>query len=379
MQVLAWSVVAVAVLVGIGAMAPPKPAKDARSSTTPATSAPIAATAKPIPTTNIDSDEAAIAAGKLALCQDGNYSDNAELSKTCSGGKGVVRWLATYGRCADGAVIVMKSTSSCSGGSFGTLLPGFQPAPGPKDLARCVNGLFSDNRELVNTCSGNDGLAAWLAPFGRCVDRTVVRMSASDACSGHGGFGELEVVDFVPTAGPLDIAKCKDGTFSSNRKVSATCSSRGGVESWLATYGACDTGRVVQLAVERCDSGRIMTLLPDYVPTTTASSADAGASDTPATTGPAGGGEVTPELLDVTFEVLMEMRGIDKVAAKSAAKSFCRAIDANGGDVTRTMVQAAVIITAGGMSPELIGTVIGAGVPAYCPQYSDALNALSGG
>jgi hypothetical protein len=53
----------------------------------------------------------------VALCKDGNFSDNTDFLATCSGGDGVDRWLATYGECSDGSTITMSANASCPAGA----------------------------------------------------------------------------------------------------------------------------------------------------------------------------------------------------------------------------------------------------------------------
>lgn len=55
----------------------------------------------------------------VARCNDGTYSDNSDFGKTCSGHRGVMRWLAPYARCKDGQVIKLRKSASCdSHGGF---------------------------------------------------------------------------------------------------------------------------------------------------------------------------------------------------------------------------------------------------------------------
>lgn len=60
----------------------------------------------------------------VAQCNDGTFSSNTDFSKTCSSHDGVDSWLAPYGTCGDGTVIVMDTDASCSGhDGFDALLP----------------------------------------------------------------------------------------------------------------------------------------------------------------------------------------------------------------------------------------------------------------
>jgi hypothetical protein len=74
-------------------------------------------------TTTILSREAAIAAGNVASCLGGGFSDNTDFSATCSGAGDVAEWLAPYGECQDATVIQMNEDASCdSHGGFKALL-----------------------------------------------------------------------------------------------------------------------------------------------------------------------------------------------------------------------------------------------------------------
>jgi len=369
-QIVAWVGLGLVALIALGLVLP-KP-KDKESSSTAANES-IAATTTQATTTTValTPDEQAIADGKVAMCHDGGYSDNTDFSATCSGGGGIARWLGTYGQCADGSFIVLSTDASCHDGFTKVMPADFAPTARSTDIAKCHNGLYSNNADLTATCSSNGGVAEWLAAYGQCVDGTIIKMSATDACSGHDGFGTLKEAGFVPTAGPNDIAQCSDGTFSDNHDLSGTCNSRGGVATWLAQYGRCPNGTVVLLGTDTCGADKLQELLPGYVPETTT---------TIATTIPAPPAfdPNDPATLDLTFTVLMQSEGIDPVAAKSAALSFCQAIDDNGGDVRLTLIQAAVLATQQNIDPSLVGKIMGAGVSAYCPQYKAAMAAAAG-
>ena len=151
-------------------------------------------------TTTVDPDVAAIAQGYVAVCNDGGYSDNEDFTATCSGGNGIARWLAPFGECEDGTVIAMDEDSSCRDhdGFRSALAPNFEPTPRPQDIALCKNGLYSDNRDLGDTCSSNDGVDKWLAQYGQCDDGTIIQMSDGPSCSGHGGFDSLLPDGFEP-------------------------------------------------------------------------------------------------------------------------------------------------------------------------------------
>lgn len=152
-------------------------------------------------TTTIHPDDSAISLGFVALCNDGNYSDNRDFNATCSGGDGIDYWLSTFGRCEDGSIVVMESKPSCSGqGGFDTLMPrDFEPEAGADDVARCNDGNFSNNHDFRATCSGGDGVDAWLAPYGECSDGSVIEMSNSTSCPGGSTFVGLLPPDYTTT------------------------------------------------------------------------------------------------------------------------------------------------------------------------------------
>lgn len=81
-------------------------------------------------TTTVDPIDAANTAGYVALCNDGNFSDNTDFAATCSGGDGIDRWLSEYGECSNGSSIKMASGAACpSGSQFVGLRPSdFEPA-----------------------------------------------------------------------------------------------------------------------------------------------------------------------------------------------------------------------------------------------------------
>lgn len=146
------------------------------------------------------------------------------------------------------------------------------PSPAGGDVARCKDGTFSANTKFSATCSSHEGIEVWLAPYGRCTDGTIVAMSEDTDCGDHDGFESLLSADFVPSATTEDVARCKDGLFSDNSDFSETCSSHGGVDGWLATYGACTDGTTITMGESSsCDDhGRFAGLMPvDFVPPTT--------------------------------------------------------------------------------------------------------------
>lgn len=144
-------------------------------------------------------------------------------------------------------------------------------------IAICNGGGTSDNTEFDKTCSSQDGVDEWLAPYGECNDGTIIEMSSSASCGD--GFKGLLPKDFVPTttsqpSGPPEgaVARCNNGDFSDNTDFYATCSSADGVDEWLAPYGECNDGTVVTMSKSAScsDHDGFRGLLPvDYVPTTT--------------------------------------------------------------------------------------------------------------
>ena len=212
----------------------------------------------------------AISDGYVALCNDGNFSNNTDFNKTCSGGDGLDEWLGKFGQCQDGTIIVMRSSASCSGkGGFGQVMEaGYKPEPGPDHVALCNDGNFSNNTDFDKTCSGGDGIDHWLAEYGECTDGTTIRMATSASCSGHGGFKGLKATDYVPEPNDDDVALCNDGNFSDNTDFYATCSGGGGIDRWLAEYVECTDGTIVRLeASASCGDAEFKERKPDgYVP-----------------------------------------------------------------------------------------------------------------
>ena len=73
----------------------------------------------------------------------------------------------------------------------------------------------------------------------QCADGSLSRDACADACAETGG-----VVIWVRTAcaddtAPLATAKCNDGTYSASRNCSGTCSSHGGVKTWMNDLSGC--------------------------------------------------------------------------------------------------------------------------------------------
>ena len=166
------------------------------------------------PTTTLHPDDQAIADGFFALCNDGGYSDNVEFDKTCSGGDGVDRWLADYGKCSDGTVLSMRSFPDCDdrGGFAGLLARNYVAEPGADDVALCNDGNFSDNVEFDKTCSGGDGVDRWLADYGECSDGTVIEMAATSSCpSGTTFVGRLPA-GYAPDASTTTQAQTTTST-----------------------------------------------------------------------------------------------------------------------------------------------------------------------
>lgn len=149
--------------------------------------------------------------------------------------------------------------------------PATQAAIDDGNVARCNNGTFSDNTDFRATCSSNDGVDAWLAPYGRCGDGHVIAMSEDATCDDHDGFDALLPPSYVPQPEQGDVALCANGTYSANTDFGATCSSSGGVDIWLAPYGECGDGEIVVMGPDAdCDNhGGFARLLPaDFTPPT---------------------------------------------------------------------------------------------------------------
>ena len=162
------------------------------------------------------------------------------------------------------------SSSSGSAKTTTTIDPGVK-AIKDGNVALCNDGGYSDNDDFSATCSGGDGIDKWLAPFGQCEDGTVIKMSPEATCQDNGGFKKLLPANYKPKAAKGDVAQCKDRTFSDNTGFSATCSSRGGVSTWLAPYGQCKDGTVIKMSnTASCvDHDGFKGLLPaDYTPPT---------------------------------------------------------------------------------------------------------------
>jgi len=52
----------------------------------------------------------------VALCNDDNFSNNADFSATCSGGDGITEWLATFARCTDNSYVRLEDRRACPDG-----------------------------------------------------------------------------------------------------------------------------------------------------------------------------------------------------------------------------------------------------------------------
>lgn len=144
-------------------------------------------------------------ADDVARCKDGTFSANTDFSATCSRHDGVDAWLASYGRCADEAIIAMSEDNTCDDhDGFDSLMPtDFVPSATDADVARCTDGLFSANTDFGGTCSSHGGVDKWLANYGSCADGTTIAMSEDASCEDHGGFAQLMPADYVPTTTTL--------------------------------------------------------------------------------------------------------------------------------------------------------------------------------
>lgn len=286
----------------------------------------------------VDPRTEAIADGAVALCGDGSYSDNADFSATCSSGDGVDEWLATYGECKDGTIFALSEDASCGkNGGFRALKPAnYEPTSGKDDIAECDDGTFSDNTDFSATCSSHGGVERWLAKYGECGDGALIVMSATASCSSHDGFKGLKSKNFSPKASTSDIARCKDGSYSDNTKFSATCNSHGGINYWLATYGECKDGTVIEMSDEAsCGShGGFRALKPEgFVPPVTLApptTAPASTTTVPAKRKWSAGAPVT---IDGAREA---MQGDRKKAPNSLGRDERAEIVVNGGDIEVT-------------------------------------------
>jgi hypothetical protein len=157
-------------------------------------------TAQEGPTTTLHPDDQAIADGFFARCNNGDYSNNDDFSKTCSGGEGIERWLSDYGECADGTVLSMRSIPDCGDrGGFAGLRPrDFFPEPDSDDVALCVDGNYSTNTDFSKTCSGGDGVERWLSTYGECSDGTVITMGRATRCPDGATFVRRLPSDYAP-------------------------------------------------------------------------------------------------------------------------------------------------------------------------------------
>lgn len=117
-------------------------------------------------------------------------------------------------------------------------------------IARCKDDSLSTNTDFKTTCKTRGGIRRWAAPYGKCNDGTVIKLSRRASCRPHEGFKVLLAQDFVPKARKGHIAECKDGTFSGDKRLSKTCGNRGGVQHWLKAYGSCRDGRAIRMSTK---------------------------------------------------------------------------------------------------------------------------------
>jgi hypothetical protein len=137
-------------------------------------------------------------------------------------------------------------------------------------VALCIDGGFSDNTDFRATCSGGDGIDHWLGGFGECNDGRIVPMDIDASCRNNDGFRTVLPANFKPLAASSDVARCNDGTFSDNTDFNGTCSSAQGVDSWLASYGECTDGTLIEMSSSAsCEEFGFARLRPDYSPPTT--------------------------------------------------------------------------------------------------------------
>jgi hypothetical protein len=178
------------------------------------------------PTTTLHPDDQAIADGFFALCNDGNYSNNTDFAKTCSGGDGISRWLSEYGECSDGTVLSMRSLPDCGDrGGFARLLArDYVARPGDDDVALCNDGNYSNNTDFISTCSGGDGVTRWLAPYGECSDGTVIDMGPSSSCPGGSTFVGLLPDDYDVNDAPASTTTTRPSTTIATATTSTIAS-----------------------------------------------------------------------------------------------------------------------------------------------------------
>lgn len=139
--------------------------------------------------------------GYVALCNDGNYSNNLDLTATCSGGDGIDRWLAAWGECDDGKIVPLGEDACGYGTDLKRLLPDYELPSAAEAIeegyvALCNDGNYSNNLDLTATCSGGDGIDRWLAEWGECDDGEIVRL-AQGACGGT-DLKQLMPADYEP-------------------------------------------------------------------------------------------------------------------------------------------------------------------------------------
>jgi hypothetical protein len=86
---------------------------------------------------------------------------------------------------------------------------------------------------------------------------------------------------------------------------------------------------------------------------------------------------VTPNLDDVFLATIAERYPGKEQVYKSLAVGFCGYIDEVGGDFGTAFTNSVHMATDAGMNAYDFGYVTGAGVIAYCPQYTEAMLAYS--
>ena len=195
-----WFIVSAVLLVLVVVGSAASGSKDDEQDATGSTTTIERATATEVTTTTVDPDTNAIKDGNVARCNDGGYSDNHDFAATCSGGDGIDKWLAPFGECQDGTVIKMSAKATCQDNEgFKKLLPvGYRPEAADGDIARCKDTTFSDNTDFAAACSSHGGVSKWLAPYGKCKDSTVIKLSTTASCEDHNGFQALLPESYVP-------------------------------------------------------------------------------------------------------------------------------------------------------------------------------------
>jgi hypothetical protein len=82
----------------------------------------------------------------------------------------------------------------------------------------------------------------------------------------------------------------------------------------------------------------------------------------------------SPSLHTASFNAAMRARGYPVRTSQRVAKNFCKMVDAS--DMETAFVAMAQIGMDAHVDAKVVGYIIGAGVPAFCPRHQAALDAL---